>query len=324
MTVRFKDNSNSVDTVSIESELAQLETVIAALECAQVNPEMASLLYGPEVSVESFGAKVKDTAKRVWEAIVAFFKKLFSFGKRTEQKAKDVVKETTDVPETPTDLPLDVNQQHKLLEDSLRQVSTIEHVHAALDDTLAKCPDLPAGKTKAMVLAHYKYYGNILFGLNISDIFRILVEATDKYIKDRDNTAFESRINDVIDYILDDNVDVDPTPRDDLYAIVQRIAKIANGYKVDRQPFHFDKSAFKVDVESLRGDLSAQIIPLANWNENVEHFESNYRFAKDNDLAKEKYNLKLTIILSKTLINFIGINADYLKAVYEYRKHFSE
>lgn len=324
MTIRFKNNNSATDIVSIESEMMQLEAVIIALESAEVNPEIASLLYGSEVSTESFGVKVKDTAKKIWEAIVAFFKKLFNYGDRTEKKAKDVVKETTDVPKAPTDLPLDVNQQHKLLEDSLRLVGTIEHVHAALDDTLAKCPDLPAGKTKAMVLAHYKYYGNILFGLNISDIFRILVEATDKYIKDRDNTAFESRINDVIDYILDDNVDVGPTPRDDLYAIVQRIAKVANVYKVDRLQFHFDRSAFKVDVESLRGDLSAQIIPLANWNEQVEHFESNYRFAKDNDLAKEKYNLKLTIILSKTLINFIGINADYLKAVYEYRKHFSE
>lgn len=202
MTVRFKDISNSVDTVSIESELSQLETIIAALECAQVNPELATLMYGPEVSVESFGAKVKDTAKKIWEAIVAFFKKLFGSSKKTEQRANDVKKEADEANRTKDDIVVenpDIEAEIAQFDKLVSKIKAYSDLPADLEQWVGNdYKKLPIRKCVDVFVKYLKYKGHVLAGSAEYSGWGIYEVAYHHLIKDFNITKTEEWIKSFI------------------------------------------------------------------------------------------------------------------------------
>lgn len=312
----------STPTVSIESELQQLESVVIALEAAHQNPEVATLLFGSSIGLESdFGAKVKDTAKKLWEAIKAWLKKLFNWGTKTEERISQVLEETKEqITEIPS-LTEEVQKQHRDVEAKVNSVDNYDGLSIVVPKFMNQFKDLPYSKLSKLIMTHFSYYGNVLFEKKVDIMFHDLYSAVNDYIKNADSKKLKDVILAICDSILDGSI---PNGAVDLTEVTQQMSDVVKQYSTDKVPFSFSKSAFQVDLDSLRGDLEKQQKALANWNDVLDNFYSNLYYANEHDMREEKVIFRLVVKVARVLVDYVKSNTEYLSAAYEYRKHFSK
>ena len=316
MTVRFKNN-NVADIVSIESELIQLEAVIEALECAHVNPELATLLYNSEVSVESFGDKVKDTAKKIWEAIVAFFKKLFNFGKKTEADVKDVLRETQDMPGN-VKVPSHIAEQQRIVDGILRSVLTYDQLKVVLDDINEKCPDIPKNLINPLLETYFRYYGHYYYYADVGsihDVSRQIRSAIDRYSSDGDAARFNEEITSLMAKVVSDALGgEDPT----LSKINMTLKSLHTELTPLKIPFAFDRSLTQCTTGELRKNIENITQPLPFIISFLNDVGEKKKLYENDSAIETKAAFKAITTYAKSMLSHSGRAAAYFRSCYRY------
>lgn len=309
--------------ISLEQEISQLESVMVALEAAQTNPEISTLLYGPSVGLESFGNKVKDTIKKLWEALMAFVKKLFGWGKKTEERAEEVVADIKKASPNKVNITEEQKKQHEAVIKLLSNVPTLEEAMSKLEENQTIYDQLPKAKLKQFVKGHYRYYGHYLFDRNLGMMFPDLSDAMDKYIVDRDRSKATDTIFDILEHALKGTI---PSGKVNLLEQINRLAEETKKYDTSKHPFTTGKSGMLIELSQLKSDFENQIKVANSWNDCLDNFNSNLRYAESEKerMAEEIATFRMAFSIAKILTEYMNKNIDYLRAVLEYRKHFEE
>lgn len=115
------------------------------------------------VTMESVMGAIGETLRKIWESIINFFRRLFSFGKKTEELSK-AAKETT-------------KQREKEKKEHVKEVEKVQAVQKKVKEAAAKRPDL---------------IGDTEFSLKHSDPTNVLYETAEWSTR---MLAIQNRIN---------------------------------------------------------------------------------------------------------------------------------
>lgn len=310
-------------TTTLEEDLVALESVVVALEAAQTNPAAAAILFGPSMGLEDgFGAKVVAGAKKLWEALVEFVKRLFGWGKSTKEGVKEVGLLLKDAAKKEVEVTDEQKSQQSKAADIIKNAADVSDISQKVDDNSEELNQLNKAKLTRLAAAHRKYYGHHFYDVNVDKIFSDVEYAIKKYQTNGDIPETSQELFSALDDAFKGEI---PSGIIKVSEYLSKLTVLVKEYNVSKKPFSVNDFDFVTDVNVLKSEYDELFKTVSAWDTYVETIKSQMYKNESNTMTGEvvgMYRFAFTIV--KVLTDFLNIKLDYLRAALDYRSDFEK